>query len=221
MKGDFNKWEEIFHRVILRDSFNNDVKKSRKSLGIPIAGFFSEEKRLKWLSKNNILDVWASELELLKRYNLPLTCRSMLSNYLFFNGEVKLHSMQKPVIATIDKYTNNKNAYKEFGQPFVKLYIFDDSNLKGVQKFIKDNWETVKGMFFEQRQIDIPEVKRMRNKQRDKEVFQMYQKSREQLGLKKGESKDRVVANLLKVKYPGLTDDNVRKIVGEQKALRE
>jgi hypothetical protein len=105
-------------------------------------------------------------------------------------------------------------------KPFVSLLIYDHASLEETQEYLQTAWKSVKKELDKQRGEPARRVRRSTHKERDGEVLELYEKSREELGLKKGEYKEIAVARMLSKKYGVIDSDHVKRIVARMRQMK-
>lgn len=239
-KGDGpNPAEEMLFRLSLDTDFTNDLKRARKSLGVPSGGLDPGDK-LRWLQKNRArgLDLLAVEFNLQKKYGIPLAFQLLLTDYILCNKPTRKNIPKDPPVL-IDKYahvkddprrSNMEDLYMEFGEPFVKLFIFGGGTKTEVLDFIKKNWSEIECLLVEQGAAPRNATSRVRKvlyKDRDRIIRELWKwpakALRQEILALGGEMpsprmrffKDILVRKLLQLKYDiRVSESYIRKISG-------
>jgi len=236
-----NKAEEIFYKLSFNPNFQNDIKTFRNKFNIPENGFRKELDLKDWLAKrdkyldkliakgkitnkdSNPIDMLVyllSQTTILKKYDLPITSASqdVLENYILSNGGIPLSLRSENlgcefVVPEEIKLQNTK-------QSFVEIRIYDKASQSDVFNYVKDNWNFIKTIL----SLNKEKSKRIRitkNKERDEIIFKLSRKSREKLGLERGNYKDIKISSIMEEKYGiYVTPENIRKIISKQRKLR-
>lgn len=155
-----NRADEWLFDLSLRKDFSSDVASLRRKLEIPDEGFRPGEMPMEW---RDHVPYWyippyyaeGEMFELFKKYNIPLKYSDEVRTYIE-TGQVKSKKRPLDLIGLVDQYAHNAQfpgdldtAYREFGQPFVKIYLFDGTK-EQVHRFIDKNWPLIRDVFAQQ-----------------------------------------------------------------------
>ncbi len=243
-----DKAGELFYRASLKEAFHNDLLKIRVMFSIPRDGFKSTEVAKKWISDYISTkepndppgtNYFVEERNFLIKHKLPLNASTLFHSYVLLNGKQSIYGdfdgdiceiddnigtiaeIESPVSVRIISPTETK--WHASGQAFVKLFISANATPTDVQRYIKNNWSTIREAL--KKQLGNKQLVRVRtitHKERDEKILELYSLSRQELGLNKGERgqyKDIAVASRMTELGYKVTADNVRKIISRQKKL--
>lgn len=217
--------KKLIYELSLNEKFNNFIKSARKQLLIPSSGFKSDVKFNEWLDgdKENGMNLVAFDFEIQEKFGIPLTYCTIVSQYLCF-GPDKIKIPRDPKIVIENIYSDDEGSldelYKKTNVPFVKVYILGGSTKEQVVQELRDRWEEIERVFWRQG-CDSRIVKEIKNEERDALIFDLYSKSRKDLGMKKGTYKEMTVARILREKYQTeISADEVKTIVKKQRKMR-
>lgn len=238
-----NKAEEVFYRLSFKPDFRNDLKVFRTKFDIPQDGFKKELDLKNWLAKRDkfldklivkgkitnkdskpvdMLDYLLSQIAILKKHKIPITSTSqdVLENYILSNNKIKLPLRSENLCCEI--ITPEEIRLENTKQPFIELRIFDKASQSDVCDYVKDNWHFIKTILrLKKKDRQGGRIRKVINKERDEIIFKLYQKSREELGMKRGDYKDIRIHSIMKEKYGiSISPENVRKVISRQRKLR-
>ncbi|MFZ3044254.1 MAG: hypothetical protein WA058_04090 [Minisyncoccia bacterium] len=222
MKGD-TKSDELFYQISLGDAFQADIRDCREKFSIPKDGLEAENIR-RWYS--SLDDKYGKFLDLLtdilRRYKLASSFINPLEEYVVTNETQNLYPLRPHPFYEIDTQKGYwAEQYRKDAKPFVSLLIYDYASLAETQAYLKSSWKRIKKELDKQRGEPARRIRRSTHKERDREVLALYEKSREELGLKKGEYKEIVVAQMLSGKYGVIDSDNVKRIVARMRQMKK
>ena len=220
-----NKLAEIFYNLSLREDFQKDVLKLRKTFSIPEEGYptMTPENAYKFgeLFHSDLLK------PTLRKFGLPYLedAELWLELYVLCNNLDAKH-VGTPNAPFLALRFPREQEMEEAMRPFVKLYIFDGASKSEADRYLKERWGFVKTFFRNARIKQFGDqkerrVRPSRNKKRDERIYQLYQKSNKELGVVGREPKYARIATLIKKEGFGEVDpDNVRRIYARQRKLR-
>lgn len=242
------KAEELLYKASLKKSFDEDLINIRKEYNISEIGFDTLTKACGWrfANKGKFVDFFVNKsketaesllkerefnrrlIEILKKYDLPITLLYSLEEYVLYNKPFNIPN-QKPYFAcAIDnpKWDNSPLSEDEYWKymdiSYVRLLIHRDATRHDVKKYIDRNWSEITMYFNKKRKTKTNRIRVSGNRQRDEMIFELYSKTREELCLKKGEYKDIVVSGKMnELGFMEVTSDIVRTIVSRQRKLRD
>ena len=242
-----NKAGELFYRASLKEAFRNDVLNIRVMFGIPRDGFKSPEAAKKWFSDyiNNKLsdppgtNYFVEQRNFLIKHKLPLGASPLFNSYILLNGKQYIYLNFSDEICEVDTNVTTgieiespisvrvispiETKWHASGQAFVKLFISDKATPSDIQRYIKNNWPTIREALKQQLgNKPLVRVRTATHKERDKKILELYNLSRKELGLEKGvlgQYKDIAVASKMAELGYKVTPENVRKIISRQKKL--
>jgi len=208
MKGDKNRGEKLFAKIVSGDKFQQGVFDIRSNLkiNIPENGYEETPKRYsERVSKK--LDKLISLF--LKEQNLSENTwwNKKIFEYILFNGKIEIHPplspTQQPFIEVIHK-KNIRNA-------FTDLRLFPGITQKEIISFIKDkdNWKFIKPIY---RLGTTEKIRSVENPRLKALIDGQWDKSRKELGMVHDESKEILICRILKEEYPSLSSENVKAI---------
>lgn len=222
MAGDA-KTDEYFYRVTLRDDFQSAVKKCRQTCGIPATGFTTSTAARKW--EKSLSEVKRAEffmcvdnIWLAYRFSyviLPRVERYVLTNRTNTSGLIGIEAFSE-----IDPRGLIARRHRKNKRSFVSLLIYDRASLKEVQNYLKTIWPYVKRDLERQAGKQLSRIRTSSHKERDEDIIKLYEKSREELGLKKGEYKQIAVARIISEKYGRVEPEHVQRIVARRRRMR-
>lgn len=178
-----NRADEWLFDLSLRKDFSSDVASLRRKLRIPDEGFRPGEMPMEW---RDHVPYWyippyyaeGEMFELFKKYGIPLIYSDEVRAYIE-TGEVA--SRQKPLdlIGSVDQYAHRAQfagdldkAYRELGQPFVKIYLFNGTK-EQVHRFIDKNWELIRHVFYQQG-VDADKTVKVTTTKKDQRMIIKY-----------------------------------------------
>jgi hypothetical protein len=225
---------EALYRVTLSDRFQKEVKHIRQGLGIPSGGFKSKEALLRWKKTpgNQLLMVFDIPEEvdsLLLQHKLQPSFESLMTAYvltsdLLYDAPPDSFGCDVEGVYAVDPEGGGilENKWGAGQVPYARLYIPQSASLSSVQRYLKQHWPYISKEILGKKS-NAKNIRRTRNAKRDNLIASYYQRSRSELGLKKGEYKDIAVARLLKEKdgYKKVSADIVRTVVHRRKLLRD
>jgi len=224
MKGD-TKSDNLFYRLILRDDFQADVKKCRDNFAIPAKGLQIGKETAGWHNSlggrseyGRFLDVLG---RLLRSYKLSSSFINLLEEYVVTNETSTLYPGRPYPFCQIDTLDGRfaTENWKD-KKPFVSLLIYDYASLEETQEYLKKSWNNIKQSLDKQRGKPTRRIRRWTHKDRDEEILRLYEKSRAELGLKKGEYKQIGIARLIATKYGPIDSDYIKNIVLRRRRLK-
>lgn len=222
-KGD-TKSDEIFFRLTLKEDFQKEVAECRTVFGIPNKGFPPDEEAKNW-HRHLPFDVYGAFLRrleaILESRNLSQTFQNILEEYVLTNGTKILYPERPYPLCDFDNSGIRATELRKKKVPFVSLLIYDNASLPEVQKHLKDTWEYVGNSLEEQRGRPAQRIRNSSHKERDREILELYEKSRVELGLNKKDLKEVRVATLISDKYGHIEPEHVKKIVARMRRLRQ
>jgi hypothetical protein len=238
-----NKAEEVFYRLSFKPDFRNDLKLFRHKFDIPQNGFKNELDLKDWLAKRDkyldkliakgkitnkdskpidMLDYLLSQIFILKKYKIPITSASqdVLENYILSNNKIQLPLRSENLCCEI--ITPEEIKLENTKQPFIELRIFDRASQSDVCDYVKDNWHFIKTILrLKKKDGQNGRIRKIVNKERNEIIFNLYRKTREELGIGRGEYKDIKISSIMKKEYGiEITPENIRKIISRQRKLR-
>ncbi len=221
MRGD-TKSDELFYQISLGDVFQTDVRNCRDRFSIPKDGLDAEDIRRWYISLGDkygeFLDVLT---DILRRYKLASSFINPLEEYVVTNETQNLYPLRPHPFYDIDTPQGYlAEQHRKDAKPFVSLLIYDYASLDEIQAYLKTSWKYVKKELDKQRGEPAHRIRRSTHKERDREVLALYEKSREELGLKKGEYKEMAVARMLSGKYGTIDWDHIKRIVARMRKMK-
>ncbi len=240
-RGSTNRALELFFQLCLKTKFRKSVDDIKKLYGIPIVGFRDEESIQKWVhqlrkSKHIIrtrYPKWAGSLDdyfafqndcmlILRKNGLREASGIMLlmQRYLLsgsFDFESPAIDNNASFFIDIPWPPENKKG-DDWKKEVVRLWIYDSATLPSAKEYLKKHWKLIKLFWGMSAPEKAKKVQPIRTKNRILRILREYEKSRDELGLLKGETKDVHVSKFLLEKYNDrVTPSNVRKIYKKYK----
>ncbi|PIR86462.1 hypothetical protein COU13_00805 [Candidatus Kaiserbacteria bacterium CG10_big_fil_rev_8_21_14_0_10_43_70] len=223
--------EEMLYRATLKQSFQSDVEEIRRIYGIPECGFKNRSAAEKWwLGEDEKLhssaDFDQGIWDLLSKHYLPQGANGLLESYVLINNFKFLPKLAhnfficeyEEILLTpsaMEKRWLNSN------KKFIRLYISEDTSLPMVKAYLDEHWRSIRKLVFLKTKKQKT-IRRSKNSKRDELIWKLYQKTRIELGLTRGEYKDVRVSTILELKYGiKVTPENIRKIVQRMRTLRD
>ncbi len=206
---------EILYKASLKKPFKDKVQEIRTEFNIPPKGFVSKKEVDLWYSK--LGQSWPmhenfyariEQLPLVKE--LQLSASAILADYILSNGTFKIFN-STPYYYSCDfeevspsKKVNTvlENRWKQFGQPFIRVYIPRNAGQPAVHEFIKTHWRLFQGIHF--RKAEYAKSERRTSSDDKKiinEIERCWKLPRETLGLIKGEKREDGIARLINSKF--------------------
>lgn len=189
-RGEKNRGEKLFEKLMYSDKFQEGISFIRKKLSIPIKG--GRKDVFDWYSKSykpNELIILIENF--LQKQKLPNNdwWKQKIIEYLFFNGKYSFLPRTYPTTPFIEIVSRNKN--------YVDLRIYDGAAVSDVKNFIEKNWDITKPPH------DIntsKSIQPQRNHKIDKELIKLWNTPKENLGTDT-KSKEILVGRSLKGKF--------------------
>jgi hypothetical protein len=228
--------DEMLQRVVQRISFQTDIKDIRKEYKIPAYGFTSNLDFEKWWTGKVLSFDEKGELNskmdnILIKYNLPLGAALLLEMYIATNDFYILPKLPQDFFSCEFEEINNslpvgsfspiEATWKKSGKKFIRLYIGEDASLPMVKNYLDHHWQLVKQDVFGKLKGEKV-IRKTETNKRNQLIWYYYQKSRKELGLKRGEYKDIRISTILERDHGiKVEPENIRKIVQRMKKLRD
>ncbi|MEK7537255.1 MAG: hypothetical protein AAB584_02320 [Patescibacteria group bacterium] len=230
------KYKELFYRFSSHSDFEKKVETVRNRFGI------DEDNPEKFLIRKLSLkegEVWQDAI-----YDIVF---AIIPKYMEAEGDFLFTATETYVIGgknRVDDYLNGDVFYSygmqlfknldakhlsKFGDIYKKglfIYISPYTSKSDLILAVNKKWPEIKNEL-QKKNINNKNLKgllRVRShtkKERDKMIFDLYNKSREELGLKRGEYKEIIVSLLLKKQGIDVQPENVKMIVLRQRKLRK
>lgn len=249
MSGDKKdkKASELFYWATENASFNDEVKKIRKTYKIWESGFRTIYEIEKWKDENRgqlvnyllkqnkktakkLLNERGYEITLLRlltKYNLPITLLYMLEEYVLSN-KTTITSNKYFFPCAIEKSEwkgkpiSEEELWDEAGLSYTKLLIHAQATKSDVKKFVDTHWNRIR--MYKQ---TLPNqksnwIRSTTHKDRDKYIFELYYSK--DLDISKETSsykREKAIAKLVQERFGDELDwMTIRKIANRQKAKR-
>ncbi len=174
MKGDKNRGDKLFDKLIYSVEFQKEVKNIRDQLGIPDAGFLNIKGVYSWYSKgeNDLIELVSS---LLKKQALPKSewWQQKMIEYIIANGRFSFLPRTYPTGPFAE--TANRHISS------VDLRIYEGTSQREVVDFIKKNWNKIKPAY---RAGTAKIVQPERDPEIGRRIVEIWSKQRKELGPK-------------------------------------
>lgn len=243
--GSDKKAEVFFKNLDMSVSFQNRLREIRKSFGLPSSGYKSLKKARDWLwklddegygdmfKKNNryreMKSYEAAKNALMGEFRIPPSFASLLDDKILspnageaiWSWESVAHGCTLVDPTEEDRLYNFKlRKYWDASLPTAKLLIHAGAKKTDVLDYVRNNWDRIQELIKTRK--PIKGIRSRPNKSRDEIIFEYWNMSREQLGVKKGRYKIFKVQELLKEEQ-GIdeTDYNIKRICIEQQRLKK
>jgi hypothetical protein len=248
MANSFGKLSELIYRVSQKKSFAITTAQFRNEWGIPAEGFKDEQIMIRWFQKvrrKNAREIAAQKktfsydlyLEHINKirdnFDLPPTpgATNALQTLLLM-GEIMPDLA--PNFSNSFVFLDKLFEYKH--KNVVRIGITKGAGKKDVLEWITKHWAEISKHFelapgsnltFQPHNPHIKppvrkRIKSAKNKDRDQRIYELYQKTRQELGLRPGQYKEIQISKLLRKEgFGDISPENIRKIVQRQKKLRE
>lgn len=202
-----NKAVEAIYKLSLSKSFRKLVKTARESLGIPPEGFDSSKEEL--LTPPDLIELVDQAFALLDLHKLPRTYWVEMVEYIKY-GEFYYEGNKDDQIISIEypdrSSSDHEKTYKNYSQPYVKLFILDASTQEDVLAAIRKSWVKIKGSLKNQGGSD-ERVRKSLNKERNYLISILSERSKSDLAEMIGVNpklyayKEALVSEVMKQKY--------------------
>ncbi|MFA6414740.1 MAG: hypothetical protein WC217_01080 [Candidatus Paceibacterota bacterium] len=222
MKGD-TKSDELFYQISIRDDFQAHVRECRDTFTIPEGGLKKGDTK-RWyesLGRNKYSQFLDALADILRHYKLSNSFINPLEEYVVTNETQNLYPLRPHPFYEIDTPSGYcTEQHRKDKKPFVSLLIYDYASLEETQEYLKKSWNNIKQSLDKQRGKPTRRIRRWTHKDRDEEILRLYEKSRAELGLKKGEYKQIGIARLIATKYGPIDSDYIKNIVLRRRRLK-
>ena len=117
-------------------------------------------------------------------------------------------------------FTSRRN--RKNRKAFVSLLIYDHASLEDVQHYLQKTCKFVRRNIQKQSGKPLHRIRKTNNKVRDEEIFELFNKLRDELSLKKGEYKEIFIASYISKKYgKKVSSDYVKKVVSRVRKMKK
>jgi len=227
MSGD-KRAKEIFYRASQKDGFEEDIVAFRKKHKIPKEGFFNKSKKMDWKSTSR-QEYEDDANKLLKKYSIPFPLRRLLYSYINYSADVEHNYPLHEFACDFDdpRFDGTRMSverlWKESGTKYTRLLIHDSASLEDVKDFLDTHWPRMEQDLRGRGKDKKPLVYATSDKRKRKKelVIKFYKMTREQLGLKKGEYKNKGIADRLKDYGFHISEDNVKQIISRYRRSKK
>lgn len=222
------KYLELWERFSIQDDFEPFVGELKENFKTQLQPKWkwSREESIKW--EDAVYDILFA---LMPKYMHPE------GNFLYTALEIYAiygERQVKEYISEGPSYTLGINVYDELPRHFldrykdgVFIYIPPYISKKNLEETINEKWPEISKLFSKKNQdhTNYPKLKNLKSHkswERDRLVYNLYNQTRSQLGLRRGDLKEIRVSALLKQDY-GITlePENVKIIASRQRKLRK
>lgn len=236
VKKETDKAEELFYKTALNTKFQQDLRVYRKKFDMPENGFQSKEDVENWLKtmekskdlKKYPLGYVQEQVNILKKYRLPLTLHTLLEEYIWTNNKFKAYPRTPYFGCDIELPwlpDSKEEMWRKSGQPFVKLLIFGGATQRDVLRYIQKSWGFINKLLNEQAGKPIKRIRKTTEKKRDELIFQLSKMPKQELEKRLGEKafyKEMAIRKLLLRDYGiEVNSDHIKQIVAHQRKLRK
>lgn len=217
-----DKGEEVFYRFSLRPAFNHDLVELRKKYKIPSGGFTDQNYIETWLRKFDKafdrVEYYLDTAKFLSKHKLPLTRASsdLLDEHLLSNNKIKFRPSSLDFCCIVEPPGKEETDNFSISPQFVRIRIYPDASISDVVAYVKKNWWSIRKLLGSRKRI-----RKTLYKEVYAEIFELSQKSREELGLRRGDYRDVKISQMIKEKYGlNFSPEYIRKIISTQRKLR-
>lgn len=209
------KIEELIFRLSLKDDFEIDVQKIRDRYKIPKPGTSSKKPNL---TKQNLLALYKDTIDLAQKYKFPSASFKYFLGYILIEQKISFKNLFKEselectLLDPNEKLRYGKeNQYKEAGIYFNTLLITQYASKEDVLRYIESNWNKIKA-FREKSGVSKKKIRPTKYKARNKRICELWRLPKEELGIKKGETREVVISRKIKEEFgpPQMNPDTIR-----------
>ncbi len=207
------KAEEMIYKLSLNRDFRLEIQKIREKHGIPAKGFSNREDIRKWFSrlkKGGYSKFLYSYDPVIKKYNL-YDFDNLLESYIFHNLIPEKHFFPTKE----EDFFCSWGSDKGYDRPSVHITIYPGASREYIIRYLTRHWKEIKA------KLNNPRIRSTKddNKIRNNLIFELWEQSREKLGLKPGEYRDIEISRKLKDEFDiKVSPDNIRKIASRMRA---
>lgn len=203
MKGDKNRGEKLFSKIVLGDKFQKGIQEIRTKSKIPEKGFSNIEEISKWYSKckSSVEEMEKFTVRFLDKQDLPnnFWWWHKVIEYLLSNGDIKIYpdklAGQEPFVEVSYENRARKKA--------VNFQLYSGATAQEIIKLFKEN--TI-----------IGENKKIRAREKSKvarRIMELWPKTKKELGGKYNEPKEILISRILKKEGAGHYEaENIKQI---------
>jgi len=217
-KHNNTKFEKLLYQSTLMPEFKNDIGHLRAEFNIPPGGFDTSEEYKQWFINNTVSHQTIPEMfrkhpRLIRKYKLPATDYFLryFHDYVICENKFFTTSSQDNYLCEIDidlpekgRITPTETFWNESGQPYVKIFVPDTTSRDNVKDFIDASWTPIKQLLKNRGSVR-KQIRKTIHKKRNARICELWGKTREELGRKRGEYKGDVIARIIKDEFGGKT----------------
>jgi hypothetical protein len=185
--------------------FRTDIQRVRHKFQIPEDGFSDKQTQLLWFEKHtdeygDFIDAYN---KIIKKHRIAVLYANKLEDFILNGNLFQIYPSLADVFCSLD--TKND----------VKIIVHDYANKDDVLNFVNKNWDLIRE---KQSKHLGKRIKASKHTERDRIIVEVYSRSVEELGLKRGMHRDIRVAQILRENYGiKVTPENIRRIVSQFK----
>jgi len=203
MKGDKNRGEKLFSKIVLGDKFQTGIQEIRTNCKIPEMGFSEIKDISRWYSKHKsfVEKMEKSTVQFLSKQDLPnnFWWWHKVIEHLLSNGKIKIYpdklAGQEPFIEV--SYKNRAR------QKAVNFELYFGATMQEVSKLFKEN-------------MILGENKKIRAREKSgvaSRIIELWPKTKKELGGNYDESKEILISRILKKEGAGHYEaENIKQI---------